>query len=284
MTEPRSEFVEANGLRLRYLSWGEDDAPAVVLHHATGFLARLWEPVAERLAAYGWRVLAYDARGHGESEKPAPTSDNYDWHRCADDLRAFMDALALRGTPFVGHSMGGGVGLFLAGTRPEYLSRLVVIEPIVMPGGFVADETRRNEMAEGARRRRMAFANAEEMLAQYRSRPTFANWREDVLRLYVEHGTWKREDGSLELKCSGEVEGAMFAQSGSLPVWDVLPRIEAPVLVVRGETTEAFLTMVAEQVAARIPGGRLETIEGAGHLAPMEVPDAVAEMLVEFLR
>ena len=284
MTEPTSGFFEANGLRLHYLTWGEADAPAVVLNHATGFLARLWEPVAQRLAAEGWRVLAYDARGHGDSEKPPVEGDNYDWHRCVDDLRGFLDSMGLRDVPFIGHSMGGGVGLYLAGTRPECLARLVVIEPIVMPGAFVPDEDRRVTMAEAARKRRHVFGSAEEMLAQYRSRPTFAKWRDDLLRLYVEHGTFRREDGSLELKCSGEIEGSMFANSGSLPVWDVLPKIETPVLVMRGETTEGFLSMVAEQVASRVKDGRLETVEGAGHLAPMEAPEVVAERVLRFFR
>jgi len=284
MSEPSSEFVEANGLRLHYLTWGDAPAPAVVLNHATGFLARLWEPVAERLAAEGWRVLAYDARGHGDSEKPVPVGDNYDWHHAVADLRGFLDAMELRDVPFVGHSFGGATGLYLAGTRPEYLARLVAIEPIVMPGGFQPDEARRDDMAAGARKRRMTFGNAEEMLAQYRSRPMFAKWRDDVLRLYVEHGTYRREDGSLELKCAGEIEGAMFAHSGSLGVWDVLPQIEAPVLVMRGETTEGFLSMVAEQVAGRVPDGRLETVTDAGHLAPMERPEVVAEAALGFLR
>lgn len=245
----------------------------------------MWEPVAVRLAAKGWRVLAYDARGHGDSEKPAvDDGENYDWHHAVDDLRGFLGALGLRGVPFVGHSFGGATGLYLEGTQPEYLSRIVVIEPIVMPGGFVPDEDRRDSMATAARKRRHSFGSAEEMLAQYRSRPTFANWRDDVLRLYVEYGTHRREDGSLELKCSGEVEGAMFANSGSLPTWDVLPKIAAPVLVMRGETTEGFLSMVAEQVASRVQYGRLVTVEGAGHLAPMERPEVVAEAVLGFLR
>jgi pimeloyl-ACP methyl ester carboxylesterase len=276
MSDPQSSFVQANGLRLHYLAWGEADARPIVLNHATGFLAQLWEPVARPLVAAGYRVLAYDARGHGDSDKPPPIAANYDWHRCVDDLRGFLDAMRLRGVPFVGHSFGGATGLYLTGTRPEYLSRLVVIEPIVMPGGFTPDATRRDEMAAGARRRRHVFASAEEMIEQYRSRPAFAKWTDETLRLYVKHGTIPREDGSLELKCSGEIEGAMFGNSGSLPVWEVLPQIEAPVLVMRGETTEGLLSMVAERVASRAPQGTLETIPDAGHLAPMERPAAVA--------
>jgi pimeloyl-ACP methyl ester carboxylesterase len=283
MSDPQSSFVEANGLRLHYLAWGEAGARPIVLNHATGFLARLWEPVARPLVAAGYRVLAYDARGHGDSDKPEATIENYNWHRCVDDLRRFLDALNLKGVPFVGHSFGGATGLYLAGTQPGYLSRIVAIEPIVMPGGFTPDATRRDEMAAGARRRRHVFASAEEMVEQYRARPTFAKWTDEALRLYVEHGTNRREDGSLELKCSGEIEGAMFANSGSLPVWDVLPHIEAPVLVMHGETTEGLLSMVAEGVASRVPHGALETIAGAGHLAPMERPQAVAAAVLQVL-
>ncbi|MEO8457534.1 MAG: alpha/beta hydrolase [Chloroflexota bacterium] len=254
-----------------------------MLNHATGFLARLWEPVAQTLAGAGWRVLAFDARGNGDSEKPAASEENYDWHRAADDLRGFLDSLGLRGMAMIGHSFGGATALWLAGNQPEYVSRVVAIEPIVMPGGFVPDETRRGDMAAAARKRRHVFGSAAEMLAQYKSRPTFAKWRDDLLRMYVEDGTYKREDGSIELKCSGAIEGALFAQSGSLPVWDVLPRIEAPVLVMRGETTEGFLSMVAEQVASRVQHGRVETILGGGHLSPMEEPEVVAEMALGFL-
>jgi pimeloyl-ACP methyl ester carboxylesterase len=280
MSGPQSSFAQANGLRLHYLEWGHADGRPIVLNHATGFLARLWEPVARELAAAGYRVLAYDARGHGDSDKPAPTLENYDWHRAVDDLRGFFDVVGLRNVPFVGHSFGGATGLFLAGTQPGYLSRVVAIEPIVMPGGFTPDETRRDDMATAARRRRHVFASAAEMIAQYRSRPTFAKWTEETLRLYAEEGTFMREDGQIELKCSGEIEGAIFSQSASLPVWDVLPQIEVPVVVTRGETTEGFLAMAAEAVAGRVQYGTLETIAGAGHLAPMERPQAVAEMIL----
>jgi pimeloyl-ACP methyl ester carboxylesterase len=91
---------------------GEDASRGpVVLCHATGFLARLWSPIAERLAEAGFEVYAPDARGHGDSDKPEPSASgghNYDWRRMADDLRGFMDTLGLRGVPVVGHSMGGG--------------------------------------------------------------------------------------------------------------------------------------------------------------------------------
>jgi pimeloyl-ACP methyl ester carboxylesterase len=281
---PESAFAEANGLRLHYLRWRDSgERRPIILNHATGFLAALWQPIAERLAAAGYDAIGYDARGHGDSDKPDPTAENYHWQNFVADLEAFLAALGLRDIPFVGHSMGGASGLYLAGTKPGVLSRIAVIEPIVMPGGFQPDEARRNDMAAGARRRRMSFASREEMIDQYRSRSTFQRWTEESLLLYAEHGAAKAEDGALKLKCPAEVEGEIFSHSGSLTIWDVLPQIEVPALVMAGEYTEGFLDMVAQGVAQRVQNGRFLKLPDAGHLAPMERPDLVADEVLAFL-
>jgi len=287
-------YVEANGIRLHHLAWGRAGAP-VVLVHATGFLARLWGPVAEELAGR-YTVHAYDVRGHGDSDKPLDTTGEdplaedaesiageYHWQNLVDDLAGLLDALGLRGVPIAGHSSGGAAAVYLAATRPEYVSRLVLIEPIIMPAGMPMDEPRRAQMAEAARKRRKVWASAEEMIASYRSRPAFEHWREDVLRLYAEHGTFRREDGQIELKCPPEVEAQVFENSASLDIWDVLPRVDCPTLVMKGERTDGFLSAVASATAQRIAGARLSTVANAGHLAPMERPEAVAREIMHFL-
>lgn len=297
MIEPTEGFVAANGLRMHHLTWrsgGRDLAP-VILAHATGFLARLWQPVAEALAPH-FTVHAFDMRGHGDSDKPLDTTGedliapdtesiagDYHWQNFVDDLAAFMDALSLRGARIAGHSSGGAAATYLAATRPEYVSRLVMFEPIIIPSGIPMSEDQKGRMADGARKRRQVWGSVEEMIAAYRERPTFEHWREDVLRLYVEHGTYRREDGQLALKCPGEIEAQVFENSASLDVWSVLPRVDCPTLVMKGERTEGLLSMVATGAVSRIPGARLVTVPNAGHLAPMERPDAVAAEILAFL-
>ena len=282
MNEPTSHFADVNGLRIHYLRWG-DDGPPVLLSHATGFLAALWQPIAERLADAGYTVYACDARGHGDSDKPEAIWENYDWHRFAADLQAFLNHLGFPDIPLIGHSMGAGVGLFVAGHNPGYFSRIVAIEPIVVPPAVQMDESRREQMAAGARRRRIVFGSHNEMVEHYRSRPTFMRWPEGTLRLYAETWTFNREDGRVELKCSGDVEGEVFASSSTLNIWDTLPGIASPVLVIRGEHTEGFLSMVAQQVSERVRNGRLVTIPDAGHLVPMERPDVLSNEILAFL-
>lgn len=279
--QPQSAFVEANGIRLHYLEWGDAGAPPAVLLHPTGFLAWTWQPVAEGLAAAGFRVLAYDARGHGDSDKP---EGDYHWRNMADDMEAFLDRQGIRQAPLIGHSMGGGVAAYLAAERPEYVSRLVLVEPIILPPGPHPDPETRNSLAEGARRRRMVFDSVEEVIESYRSRDAFKRWRPEVLQLYAEHGTFRREDGRVELKCPGEIEGKVFDASPSLNIWEAVPRIGAPVLVIRGEHTETMLSKICESVAERAPDARLVTIADAGHMAPMERPEAVTAEVLSFLR
>ena len=304
--QPREGLIDTNSLsaggrsiRLHYLEWGDPNLPPAVLLHATGFLARLWQPVAETLSAR-FHVFAYDSRGHGDSDKPVlsalrtpmlrseseaegPPSD-YHWQHFVDDLRGFLDTLKLRDVLAVGHSGGGAAVAYLAASEPHRLARAVLIEPIIVPpyeGSPIGSEPR-HDLAAGARRRRMVWSSPDELYRSYRRRPTFARWREDILRLYAEHGTSRREDGQVELKCPGDVEAQVFENSSSLDIWSILPRVTCPTLVMRGELTDAYLAFIAEGVAARIPEGRLATIPDAGHLAPFERPEAVAAQVLAF--
>ncbi|MDO8615078.1 MAG: alpha/beta hydrolase [Dehalococcoidia bacterium] len=290
---PDEGFIEANGLRLHYLMWypgseGHLGFPPLLMLHANGFLARLWQPVAERLASR-YHVYAYDVRGHGDSDKPPPAdADNYHWRHLVADLRAFMDAFALRDIPVVAHSSGGATAAYLAGTQPGYFSRLVLIEPIIMPPQFRPLAAPRDAMAQAARRRRQVWPGPGEMIESYRKRPTFERWTEECLRLYAEHGTFPREGadghgGQVQLKCSGEVEARMFENSVSLDVWEVLPDITCPAIVIRGEHTDAFLGSIVDAVAGEIPDARALAIPGADHLAPMEQPEALAKEVLAFL-
>src|SRR5206468_4045008 len=131
---PRDHDLHLPGTRLHYIEWGERDAPAVVLLHGITGHARTWDDEARALAAR-YRVLALDQRGHGDSD-PAPDGD-YTVTTMAADLAAFADALRLRHFSVVGLSMGGRVAIAFAGSQPERVERLIVVDigPDIAPGG-----------------------------------------------------------------------------------------------------------------------------------------------------
>src|SRR5205809_731761 len=123
-----------HGQRYHFLDWGAPTAPAVVLLHGITGHARTWDDEARALAAR-YRVLALDQRGHGDSD-PAPDGD-YTVTTMAADLAAFADALRLRHFSVVGLSMGGRVAIAFAGSQPERVERLIVVDigPDIAPGG-----------------------------------------------------------------------------------------------------------------------------------------------------
>src|SRR5260221_2207101 len=126
-TQPRSSFVDVNGIRLHTLDWGGDGAPIVILH-ATGFLGRIYRPLAERLRAIG-HVYSYDQRGHGDSAN-AP-DEHYDWNATMKDLEGFISAMGWQSVRAIGHSAGATAIGALAAERPDLISRAVLVEPVI---------------------------------------------------------------------------------------------------------------------------------------------------------
>src|SRR5581483_7345090 len=114
-----------HGQRFHYTEWGAPGAPPVLLLHGITDHARSWDPLAAALADR-YRVLALDQRGHGDSD-PAPDGD-YTLATMAEDVAAFVRAVALPALRVVGLSMGGRVAIAWAAGRPADVARLVVVD------------------------------------------------------------------------------------------------------------------------------------------------------------
>jgi len=261
------------------------DGPLALLHHANGFCAAMWSPVAERLARH-FRVFAVDARGHGDSSAPE-REGAYAWDAMARDLASVAHAVCeLAGAPRielgVGHSFGGTLTLAAAAAHRGLYARAILIDPVILPPSFRDARARagENPMAERARKRRHTFATRDEALAYFADKPLFASFTERALRLYVEEGLRANAAGEVELKCAGRVEGAIFGGSVGFDPFERAARAKLPLRVLRATrgdfTREAYAALVEA-----LPEGELGEIEG-GHLVPMEQPDATADAILAF--
>ena len=275
---PEDRFVEAGGIRLHVADWGGEGPPAVLLH-ATGFHARLWDPVARALASR-FHVYAPDARGHGDSEKP---EGGYDWSVFVDDTIALLDALGVRDALGIGHSMGATTAAAAAAARPDLYGRLVLLDPILFPREGRTRETSENPLAVAARKRREVWPGVRALFESYRPRPPFDTWTDETLRLYVEHGTEPAGDGAVRLKCPGRIEAQVFSMAGQFDAWAALDRVEAPTLLVRGERTGSLSPADARRALGHLRHGRLLTAPDTTHFVPMERPDWVVETVLGFL-
>ena len=266
--------VRVNGVTLHYLDWGAADRPVVVLLHGITGHARVWDHLAARLLP-GHRVLALDQRGHGDSD-PAP-DDDYGTATMADDVAAFATNLRLERFALIGHSMGGRIAIKFAADHATRLERLVIID--IGPEINLAGLRRvRDTMAHSPER-----IESEEWAVEYIRR---ANPLQDVdmLRERVRHGLKRGADGELTWKYAKGLRDMMRAgRRDAVDLWEPLPRISCPTLVVRGAESDILSADVAKKMTERLPEGRLIEIEGAGHTVPADRPEEFVRQIRAFL-
>lgn len=125
MTEPEDRFYQSQGLRLHYADWGNASAPPLVLIHGGLDHCRNWDAIARALQPH-FHIVAPDLRGHGDSEWAKGSS--YTLVDNVADLTRLIAAAGLKDAALVGHSMGGMVAQAYAGTFPDRVSRLVVLD------------------------------------------------------------------------------------------------------------------------------------------------------------
>jgi len=257
-----------DGQRLHYVECGHGDATVVLSH---SYLAdhRHFEAQIEALAPH-YRVLAFDHRGHGKSDKPA---HGYSMERIYADGVAFVDAMDCAPVHWVGLSTGGFVGMRIAFRRPELLSSLVLMDTdagheqaipqIKYQALFVALRTLGFGPVLGAAMRAM-FGRT------FLRDPTRAAERE----------RWRTRFSENDIIALVAFGKAIFGRDD---VIDPLRRVTLPTLVVVGEEDQSTPPAKARRIAAAIAGARLEVIPRAGHLCTVEEPERVNRILLDFL-
>jgi pimeloyl-ACP methyl ester carboxylesterase len=286
-TEPLPDrCTTSEGLGIAVYDFG-GHGPDLLLVHATGFCAAPFWPMARSLGS-GFRCWGLDLRGHGRSDRPS--DGDFDWSGFATDVLTVVDQLGLDRPCGFGHSCGGAAVLLAEERRPGAFESLYCFEPVVMPGAARARMVGRNPLADGARRRRPSFPSAEVALANYSSKPPFADLDPEALELYVDAGleVIPREDGgdgrAVRLRCRREDEADIFTAAMFHPAFEHLREITCPVTLCCGADTDAFGVPLIEAAAAEVPRSRTEILPAMGHFGPLQEPSAVAASVIRALR
>ncbi len=284
-------FVEREGGRQSYLNWDRagSGAPRIHFAHANGMNAqtyqRLLEPLADRL-----QIIAWDARGHGQSTLNNDPEILTDWDVYRDDMKDFLQTFA-EPMVLVGHSLGAVTSLNVAACYPELVKALVLLDPVMFPTWFLTPWkwakslglAHHLSVAKMAKKRRAVWNSLDEMMEAYRGRGVFRTWPEECLKDYLEGGTESLPDGRVRLSCPPEWESKTFSTMSHI-VWQRLSEVRCPITLVYGGHSNTFFGGSAHCFLRRKPNARMICVQQASHFIPLEEQDLVRGEIVRRAR
>ncbi|HYZ89745.1 MAG TPA: alpha/beta fold hydrolase [Myxococcales bacterium] len=247
---------------VHYRTWGEPDAPVLLMIMGLGLSCHAWDTLPERLAAR-MRVLAFDHRGTGLS---GPTSWTCSMAHLASDARAVLDAESIPSAFVFGISMGGMVAQELALRWPERVRALALGATFAsfrssekLSLDALVDLTLLNCGSQ--------FATPERVGRLLVSQP----FRERAFQ-------WLRRDvGQVRTLRSGLAQLLAVIRHGPA---DRLRRLRTPTFVISGDADRVVPVENSYRLAELIPGARLHILRGAGHVFPLEREDETVEQLL----
>lgn len=269
---------------------GNVGAPPLHMAPANGFPPQTYLPMIRGLEE-DYRVICCPPRALWGDQ--APPADYRDWRMVADDLLAAFDRWNLRDIVAVGHSLGGIASLLAVLREPNRFKALVMLDPVMLMPEQLAWFKQAVErgaadqlpLAQAARRRRRNFTSREAAFQRFRAKPSFADWPDEALNLYVEHGLKARPDGvGFELAWPVEWE-AYYYSTIYQRIWQVLPQLDGllPMMVLRGETSDTFTEEGLDLARSKLPSADVYQLAGQGHLFPQAAPAATASLIKTWL-
>lgn len=256
--------VAADGVALAVHEWpGKGRAPTTVVGiHGLTANHRCWAPMAEVLAP-DFRLVAYDLRGRGDSDKPGT---GYSLAAHGRDLLALLDRLGLRRAVLMGHSLGAAIALRFAVDHPARVRRLVLID-----GGLDVRAEVLDSLGPALARLGMEFPSLDAFLGRMRGLPMFAGRWNDHLEGYFRYDVETLPSGAVRPKAS---PAAIAEELGNLQrerLWTLHHRVRCPTLVLRAPdglltATDCLMTREeARAMAAAIPRAKLVEVPGTNH-------------------
>jgi len=273
--------------RVAYYEWGDSDNDRVVVCvHGVGRNGRDFDVLAEALAPTR-RVVAVDMPGRGQSEWLADPND-YVFPVYLATLAALIAACRVEQVDWVGTSMGGLIGLFLAAKKNSPIRRLVLNDV----GAFIPWSALFRIKGYITRGRR--FANEGEVEAYVRRVcASFGKLTDEQWRHLARHGARRADDGTYELRYDpGIGEGLHGHIDAEFPIgpdvlrgidlWNVWGKLKCPTLVLRGAESEVLLPKTVAEMRSRKPDVEIVEFPGVGHAPALMSSEQIA-VVKEFL-
>lgn len=266
----RIKLKTHSSIRLTVYDFGGSGDPLLFCHF-TGGLGLLWKPIALKLTKH-FHCFAFDARGHGYSDKPLKPED-YAWEEHLNDLISVIDFIIdYRGkVEFfgVGHSFGGAC-LTQAVVRTKNKvkwQKLILIEPIIAPTSF---DLQKQKMAQIAEKRRYKFASESELQNSLRNKYPYIVWDSKLWNIYKQHGFQRNKEKEFTLRCAPQIESFQYLLANPPHWFENLKKIKVPTLIMYGQKSE--LLPLSNFQLSQIQNSYLIIFPEVTHFLPQEKP------------
>ena len=264
--------VNVNGINLYYETHGSGDP--LVLISGLGYDHWQWHKMAPGLSKH-FKVIVFDNRGAGESDKPAGP---YSAQLLADDTAALLKALGIEQAAVMGHSMGGFIAQALAVSRPDVVKQLILAStnfggarhiPVPQEALAVLTDTQSDPIER--LKRGIAISTA----------PGWADSHADFVQAWLDYRAAHPIDptgynAQLGIGMALLAEAACFEEK--------LKEVRAATLILFGAHDKVVPPGNADLLARQIPNSAIHILPDAGHLFTFEVPDEANEAIVKFLK
>jgi pimeloyl-ACP methyl ester carboxylesterase len=273
--------VVVNGVGLRIHEWPGRGTTVVMLHGLTSNHTA-WAGVAEALAPE-FRLVAYDLRGRGDSDRPP---HGYSLAGHGEDLAGLLDHLGLRRVVVMGHSLGAHIALRFAVTHPRRVARLVLVD-----GGLDVRPEILDSLAPAIGRVGLEFPSLGAFLERMRGLPMLAGQWNEHLERYFRYDVEELPSGAVRSKVARHAVEEELANLARERLWIWHHQVRCPTLVVRapaGLLTATDCLMTGEEaraMARAIPRATLVVVPGANHYTVLLArPPRMVAALRRFLR
>ncbi len=273
--EPMYRWRGAGDIVIAGDAWGSVDGPLVVLQHGGGQTRHAWKTAGEVLGAAGYYAIAFDARGHGDSDW---SSDGiYGQDVMADDLLYVLEQLGGRRPVLVGASMGGGTSLVAVGEDRVDATGLVLVDiaPQIEPTGVQKITAFMNQKPDG-------FDSLEEVadaIAAYqphRQRPRdLAGLAKNLRRAENGKYRWHWDPRFMTLRRDMDARIARLTACAK--------NLSLPTLLVRGGLSDVLSENGAQHFLSLCPHAEYVNITDAGHMVAGDRNDIFSNAVIDFL-
>ena len=272
LSTPTENFVEVEGAKIHYLTWGDTKNPGLFFIHGFSANAHWWDFIAPAFIEE-YCVVAIDLSGSGDSDH----REAYSQEMYANEIKAVCDEMDWESADFIAHSMGGSISLNATSIYPEIFKSLYLLDSIVI---LPPDKVRNYSSNRSMIRADFIYEDEASAIESFRLIPP-QPCRNEFLLNHIAINSYKQTEEGWLLKSDGK----MMKTYQSKDLTETLMAIQCPIYIVYGLMSQIFTQEILDYTVyvGNIPPERVIGVPGTMHHLFVDDPLSVIEELKKLL-